>query len=598
MDFSASFVIPFVIGCAVMFSVIAYKYVRWSLRLPKRDKILVKKNFWSTETLKGIGEAVSECLLHRRIFKINPVLGYMHMSLATGWFLLIVAGWVETAVYLGGKTAPLHGHVFFKYFMQDTPHRTLWGIDFNNVMDALLLLVLSGVALAWFKRLKSRMLGMKRTTRHTAGDRAAMSALWFVFPLRLAAESITAALYANGGFLTGTIGAFLAERISPDTLTAMQQAAWWCYSTALGVFFVAMPFSRYMHIFTEVPLIFMRRWGIRSSEKQSSFDRFQTEACSRCGICIDPCQLQSAAGIRDVQSVYFIRDRRYGKLTDRVADTCLMCGRCESKCPVGLELNMLRLNSREAMHGTPADTRYAYAETADRSSGEGKVGYFAGCMTLLSPKILVAMDDIFKAAGEDVWHADKDGGVCCGRPLKLSGEVDAARRMMQINKNLFAKHGIETLVTSCPICLKVFREDYNLQGIEVLHHSEYIERLVKSGRISPVHKNTRLTYHDPCELGRGCGVYEAPRNVLRAAATLLEPAQSREDALCCGASLAATTLSDRQQTAIARDMTEQLQATGAEAIVTACPLCKKTIARQADRPVLDIAEVISGSLRS
>ena len=68
MDFSASFVIPFVIGCAVMFSVIAYKYVRWSLRLPKRDKILVKKNFWSTETLKGIGEAVSECLLHRRIF--------------------------------------------------------------------------------------------------------------------------------------------------------------------------------------------------------------------------------------------------------------------------------------------------------------------------------------------------------------------------------------------------------------------------------------------------------------------------------------------------------------------------------------------------
>ena len=103
MDFSASFVIPFVIGCAVMFSVIAYKYVRWSLRLPKRDKILVKKNFWSTETLKGIGEAVSECLLHRRIFKINPVLGYMHMSLATGWFLLIVAGWVETAVYLGGK---------------------------------------------------------------------------------------------------------------------------------------------------------------------------------------------------------------------------------------------------------------------------------------------------------------------------------------------------------------------------------------------------------------------------------------------------------------------------------------------------------------
>ena len=283
-------------------------------------------------------------------------------------------------------------------------------------------------------------------------------------------------------------------------------------------------------------------------------------------------------------------------LSDRVADTCLMCGRCESKCPVGLELNTLRLNSRETMHGTPADNRYDYAAGADRSSGNGKVGYFAGCMTLLSAKFLKAMDDIFEAAGEDVWHADRDGGVCCGRPLKLSGEVDAARRMMQINKNLFAKHGIDTLVTSCPICLKVFREDYNLQGIEVLHHSEYIERLIEGGRLRLTTKNRSVTYHDPCELGRGCGVYDAPRNVLRAAATLLEPAQNREDALCCGASLAATTLSDRQQTAIAGDMTRQLQDTGAQSIVTACPLCKKTIARQADIPVLDIAEVVSDSI--
>ena len=596
MDFSASFVIPFVIGCAVMFSVIAYKYVRWSLRLPKRDKILARKNFWSTATLKAVGEAISECLLHRRIFRINPVLGYMHMSLAFGWFLLIVVGWIETIVYLGGRMVPLHGHVFFKYFMQDAPHQTLWGINFNNVMDALLLLVLSGVALAWFKRIRSRMLGMKRTTRHTAGDRVAMTALWFVFPLRLAAESITAAIYANGGFLTGSIGAFLGAHISSEALQTAQQAAWWCYSIALGVFFVAMPFSRYMHIFTEVPLIFMRRWGIKSTEKQCSFDRFQTEACSRCGICIDPCQLQSAAGIKDVQSVYFIRDRRYGMLTDRVADTCLMCGRCEIKCPVGLELNTLRLNSRETLHGTPADNRYAYAEGADRSSGKGRVGYFAGCMTLLSPKILKAMDDIFDAAGEDVWHADRDGGVCCGRPLKLSGEADAARRMMQINKNLFAKHGIKTLVTSCPICLKVFREDYNLHGIEVLHHSEYIERLMAEGRIKTAHKNINVTYHDPCELGRGCGIYEAPRNVLRAAATLLEPAQNRENSLCCGASLAATSIGDKQQMMIARDMTEQLQTTGADAIVTACPLCKKTIARQADRPVLDIAEVVRDSM--
>lgn len=592
MDFSAGFAIPFIAGCAVMFSIVAYKWVRWSVRLPKRDKILVKKNFWSKKTLSAIGEAFMECLLHRRIFRVNPLLGYMHMSLALGWFLLIVVGWIETTVYLGARLVPLHAHVFFKYFMQDMPHKELLGINLDNVMDALLLLVLSGVALAWIKRVYSRFMGMKRTTRHTPGDRVAMGALWFVFPLRLVSESLASAIYSGGGFATGYLGGVFAAILPADTLAAACEISWWCYSSALSVFFVAMPFSRYMHIFTEVPLIFMRHWGLHSTEKQSSFDNFQIEACSRCGICIDPCQLQSSAGISDVQSVYFIRDRRYGMLDTGTADNCLMCGRCQSRCPVGLELNTLRLNSRESLRGTPANNRYSYAKGADKSSGHGKVGYFAGCMTLLSPKIINSMNDIFTAAGEEVWHADADGGICCGRPLMLSGEVDAARRMMALNKELFIGHGIRTLVTSCPICLKVFREEYNLQSIEVLHHSQYIARLMDDGRLELSDSEMSVTYHDPCELGRGCGIYDEPRRVLKAVGRLLEAEQTREDAPCCGASLANIAIGDKEQMAIARDMTMQLQQTGAEAIVTSCPLCKKTIARQADRPVYDIAEIV------
>ena len=74
--------------------------------------------------------------------------------------------------------------------------------------------------------------------------------------------------------------------------------------------------------------------------------------------------------------------------------------------------------------------------------------------------------------------------------------------MMRYNTELFRKHGITTLVTSCPICLKVFREDYDLPGIEVLHHSEYIHRLLRTGRLAVAHGATRFTYHDPCELPR------------------------------------------------------------------------------------------------
>ena len=371
---------------------------------------------------------------------------------------------------------------------------------------------------------------------------------------------------------------------------------WWFYSITLGVFFVALPFSRYMHIFTEIPLIFLRNAGLRSKEKPSSYDHFQTNACSRCGICIDPCQLQRAAGINGVQSVYFLRDLRSGNLTDAVANNCLMCGRCEQACPVGIEQNTLRLNSRQRTAVPVGENRYGYIRGIDRSQGNGKVGYFAGCMTLLTPKILRAMDDIFKASGDEVWWADKEGGVCCGRPLKLSGEVDAARKMMEYNTELFRQHGIETLVTSCPICLRVFREDYRLEGIEVLHHSEYIQRLLKAHRIDPKIGDLNFTYHDPCELGRGSGIYDAPREVIAAVGRLTEVAENREKALCCGSSLANIAIDDDGQRKIGESVAAAFAATGADAVVTACPLCKKGIARGNSMPVYDLAEIVAQAL--
>ncbi len=590
------FVIPFTIGVAVLFTVVIYKYVRWFVRLPREDKAQAGRNLFTGRSLSAIGEVVGESLLHRRIWRTNPVLGYMHTSLALGWFLLIAVGWIETAWFLGGQPVPLHMHVFFKQFSTHLNHDGAVPAGFALAMDLLLLFVLSGVALAWFKRLRSRTMGMRRTTKHTRGDRMALAALWFVFPARLAAESATSGIHHTGSFLTGGVGQALRAGFGEAGLTAFEPYAWWFYSCALGVFLVAMPFSRYMHIFTELPLIFMRRWGVRSRHTAGSFDRFQMEACSRCGICIDPCQLQADAGMGGVQSVYFLRDLRHNKLTDYVAGNCLMCGRCEQACPVGIELNTLRLSSRHTKANTPADGRYDYLSGLDRSSGEGRVGYFAGCMTLLTPRVLQAMETIFTAAGEQVWWADREGGACCGRPLKLSGEIDAATKMMDYNRNLFHKHGITTLVTSCPICLKVFREDYALEGVEVLHHSQYIARLMASGRISVKAGGELYTYHDPCELGRGSGIYDEPRAVISGVGSLVEVSENREKGFCCGSSVADLAIPDEGQDAISQAMAGRFAATGAEGVVTACPLCKKAIARRATLPVYDLAEIVSRSL--
>lgn len=594
MNFYATFSIPFIVGVVTMFVVLIVKYGSWIFGLSAADRMRIVKGIPSRQTPLAVWEVVRESLLHRRIFKVNPLLGYMHMSLAFGWFLLIVVGWIETVAYLGFRYVPLHGHVFFKYFATELPHKPV----FDFLMDLLLLFVLSGVTLAFGKRIYSQAMGMRRTTRHVLGDRIALSVLWLIFPARLLAESITCALHGGGGFLTGTIGEWMAHHVNPIVLQTLYEPLWWAYSICLGLFFVALPFSRYMHIFTEIPLIFLRRYKLHSTEKEGSFDRFQTDACSRCGICIDPCQLQSELGIDDVQSVYFLRDRRYAMLQQKIANNCLMCGRCEQVCPVGINLNTLRLNSRTTMRNIPNERRYNYLAGVDRSQGEGRVGYFAGCMTLLTPKTLAAMQRIFDAAHEDVWWADKDGGVCCGRPLKLSGEVDSAQKMIDYNKNLFRRHGITTLVTSCPICLRVFREEYALEGVEVLHHSEYILRLMRQGRLSVKYSAATFTYHDPCELGRGSGIYDEPRAVIEAVGHLMEPAHTREDSLCCGSSVANAAINDAQQLTIAEGVAHELDETGAETVVTSCPLCKKAIMRGSKRRVADLSEIVAENLGS
>ena len=614
MEHFRLFVLPFWLGAFFLLAVLLYKYIRWFAGLSAEQRRMFFRSLPTRATLRSIGEIASESLLHRKIWKTNKLLGYMHTSFALGWFLLILTGWIETLVYFKGENVPLYVDIFFSYYVHPIFEHNF---NFSLIKDALLLLILIGVGLALFKRIRSRAMGMRRTTKHVAGDRIALTALWCIFPARLLAESMTSAsVWKFGGvvwalgeehhlippgigcgsFLTNTTGEWLARILPSGVLQAGDLPCWWLYSIALGVFFVALPFSRYMHIFTEIPLIFLRNAGLRSGEKPSSYDRFQTDACSRCGICIDPCQLQADAGIRGVQSVYFLRDRRYGRLTDEVADNCLMCGRCERACPVGIEQSTLRLNSRQARAVPVGENRYAYAQGVDRSQGEGPVGYFAGCMTLLTPRILRAMERIFSASGEAVWWADKDGGVCCGRPLKLSGEIEAARKMMDSNKELFAKHGIRTLVTSCPICLRVFKEDYALEGIEVLHHSEYIGRLIAAGKLKVRPGETDFTYHDPCELGRGCGIYDAPREVIGRIGRLVEPEQTREHALCCGSSVANIAIDDEGQRRIGRSVAASLAATGAGAVVTACPLCKKALARGNDMPVYDLAEVVAEAL--
>jgi Fe-S oxidoreductase len=582
------FIIPFSVGALFLFAILIVKFVKWIRTLDRKQMYFVKRYFFSFRTISAIIEVFREALIHRNIYKKNPLLGYMHMSLAFGWFLLIVVGKIESSIYAGTFFEEPWLAIFFKYFAKE--QHTYFGASFFSfTMDLLLLIVLSGVGLALLKRLRSKILGMKKATKHSSFDRIALASLWWIFPLRLLAESTTAAVAENGNFLTGSVGSLLTAL----PVQTLELPIWWAYSTILFAFFVSLPFSRYMHIPTEIVLIFLRKWGATAGEQYSGFTDIQINSCSRCGICIDSCQLNFAANINHVQSVYFIRDTRYKNLTDEVANNCLMCGRCSEACPVGLELTVIRQQLRNKAE-IPGKHYFDYNKAED-SKSKADVIYFAGCMTHLTPTIILAMKKIFENAGEKYWFMDEEKGLCCGRPMRQQGFVQQSKDLISKNMRLIASSGAKLLVTSCPICYKSFTEEYVLD-IKVMHHSEYIKMLMDKKKITVQKTEKSMVYHDPCELGRGCGIYEPPRDILKEIGELRATKYEKEDALCCGGSLSNTVIELDTQIKIRNHGLEAMTESNPDVLATACPLCKKSFIHGNKAKVMDIAEIVAESL--
>lgn len=579
------FVLPFSIGLLLLFILVVFKISFWIRQLPLRDRIMLNKGIFSRKIFSVINEVIFESLFHRRIFKINPVLGYMHMSFAFGWFMLIVLGNIETRIYSGAELNLPYYPIFFKFFLTEPLTMPLHR-EFTFLMDLFLVYVLSGVVLALGKRIYSRIVGMKRTTKHKPFDIFAMLSLWLIFPLRLLAESMSAGIYDTGGFITRPLGNFFAG-IMP--LENINYTMWWAYSIALGVFFVSLPYSRYMHIPTEIVLIAFRHFGIRRTKGYDIFKDVEVFSCSRCGICIDKCQINTMAQVRNIQPAYFIKSIRKKNQQETIVQNCLVCGRCQEFCPVEIKTDDLRISQRMNYENFGrADFTFLPNENPDKTD----VIYFAGCMTHLTPSIKKAMVDILKASGDNYRFIDEDGSVCCGRPILLAGNLKDARKLIDANKETFRNSGAHTLVTSCPICLRMFKEDY-FMNINVIHHSQYIENLIKEGRISVDKNSVKLSYHDPCEMGRGLHIYDEPRTVLNNIGELLRNPHEKNDSLCCGGSLGNNHNYNDVKDKISRQVVDELTVNDPDVIVTACPLCKKTFVKYADRRVADIAELVS-----
>lgn len=200
---------------------------------------------------------------------------------------------------------------------------------------------------------------------------------------------------------------------------------------------------------------------------------------------------------------------------------------------------------------------------------------------------------------------------CTGDPAKRAGNEFLAQMMAMQNIQVLNAYEVKKIVTACPHCFNTLKNEYPSLGgqYEVVHHTQLISSLISEGRLKlkngDTYKGEKITFHDPCYLGRGNDVYEAPREMIAALdADLAEMKRSRKNGLCCGAGGAQMFKeAEKGSCEINVARTEDALATGARVIATGCPFCNtmltdgvKHFERESEIKVLDVAELIDQRL--
>jgi heterodisulfide reductase subunit D len=192
---------------------------------------------------------------------------------------------------------------------------------------------------------------------------------------------------------------------------------------------------------------------------------------------------------------------------------------------------------------------------------------------------------------------------CCGFPLIGDGFRKEIQGLIDHNIEKVKITGARSVVFVCPSCYHTWMEEYKTD-VNIFHSTQFVKRLIDEGKILFKEKKMKVTYHDPCDLGRASGVYEAPREILRAipGVELIEMKNNREQCKCCGGGGNLEMVDQELSAALAQEKINQIQATGADTVITACQQCVRTIlttARRKEIPInaMDITEFVLKNMK-
>jgi len=371
---------------------------------------------------------------------------------------------------------------------------------------------------------------------------------------------------------------------------------------------------------------------------------WDTFACAKCGYCRADCTQFNVIGWESASprgKFTFLKEYLKGRaeFDERIGEiffTCTTCGHCNLACQLKIPVNehgivsfrptiqqegfrppgvYLRQSHNIVEHhnpsGAPPAKRSAWATKDVRYSNEGEIGYFVGCQAsfnhILSNLPINAFRILNKAGIEPVYLGTDEW--CCGGPLFNIGCTDAALEKVIHNINEINRRGIKTLIVSCPGCWAHFTHIYPLFAqllnvhfkLRVRHIVEVISELIEEGKIrllSPV--NLTVTYSDSCHIGRGDGIFDPPRKILRSVPGLnfIEMVHNKEEALCCGRH---TLRYPKLGTGIITRKVNEARETGASAVVANCPTCEGNLRIGVEETgrgleVVDISDIVVKSM--
>jgi heterodisulfide reductase subunit D len=312
---------------------------------------------------------------------------------------------------------------------------------------------------------------------------------------------------------------------------------------------------------------------------------------------------------------------------------CTLCGNCQEICPVGIHLKDLWLSLRhdlvhsrqypkkiDMIKNNLNESQNVFAEDNDERSEwvedmrdapdhgflrkKAEVVYFTGCVAAYYPlaqKIPIALAEILETSGVDFTLLGKDEW-CCGFPLLGAGLKDLFQGFIEHNVAAIRKKEAKKVVFACPSCYQMWREYYPHE-FEIFHSTQFLLDLVLKGQIQLKNLDMSVTYHDPCDLGRGTRVFEPPRELLRSipGITFTELSENRKSCRCCGGGGNLEMIDPELATKIARRKIDEVVQSGAQAVVTACQQCVRTMTTYVKRnkvpiEVLDITQLIHRSI--